>query len=131
MSSKVTTKPLMPADVGLRRGAHQQRMGAVLAMQLELRLGRPLGRGRDAGEQARDLGDHRDQRAADQLLGRAADQVGGRAVGQRDPALPVEADHAGRDAGDHRLGEAAALVELVVGADQLGALAARAARSCG
>ena len=75
MSSKVTTKPLMPAAVGLRRGAHQQRMGAVLAMQLELRLGRPLGRGRDAGEQARDLGDHRDQRAADQLVRRAADQV--------------------------------------------------------
>ena len=38
------------------------------------------------------------------------------------PAV-VEADDAGRDPGQHRLGEAAALVELAVGLDQLALLA--------
>ena len=37
-------------------------------------------------------------------------------------AVLVEADHAGRDARQHRLGEAAPLVDLDVGGEQLGAL---------
>ena len=43
----------------------------------------------------------------------------------------VEADHARPHARQHRLGEAAPLVELLVGLDQLAALARRAGRSSG
>ncbi len=62
------------------------------------------------------------QRLADLLVEIGAEQHRGRAVGQVDAAGVIEPDDAGRDAGQHRLGEAAALVELAVGLDQLAAL---------
>ena len=49
-------------------------------------------------------------------------QVGGGAVGQLDAALAVQPDHPGGNAGQHRLGEPAAAVDLAVGVHQLGAL---------
>ena len=50
------------------------------------------------------------------------EQLARGAVRQFHAALRVEPDHAGRDAGQHGLGEAAALVDLAVGLHQLGAL---------
>ena len=50
------------------------------------------------------------------------EQLGGGAVGQLDPATRVEADHAGRNALQHRLGEPAAAVDLAVRLHQFGAL---------
>jgi hypothetical protein len=49
----------------------------------------------------------------------APQQLGRGPVGQLDLALVVEADHAGGDTGQHQLGEAPAVVQLLVGRDQL------------
>ena len=51
-----------------------------------------------------------------------AEQLVGGAVRQLDAAVRVEADHAGRHAGQHRFGEPPAFVDLAVGLHQLAAL---------
>ena len=74
-------------------------------------------------QQRPELGHRLGQRLAGEARLLGAEQRLGRAVDQRDGAVGVDADDAGRHAGQHRLHEAAALVELGVGADQLVALA--------
>ena len=124
MSSKVTTKPLMPATSVCAEArtsrvwvpswrcssscASAGRSGVVATP-----ASRPATSGITAisGRPIRSSGEQPIRSAAERF---------GRVI----RPCAVEADHAGRDAGEHRLGEAAALVELAVGADQLAALAA-------
>ena len=59
------------------------------------------------------------------------EQRRGGAVRQIDAAAAIEPDDPGRNAGQHRLGEAAPLVEFAVGLDQLALLALDLVRSSG
>ncbi len=90
----------------------------------DLHLGgaRAVGARLDLVQQGAELRHHAVQRQADGAQQVAAHQLAGGAVRQVHPALPVQPDHAGGHAGQHRLGEAAALVDLGVGVHQLGAL---------
>ena len=84
--------------------------------------GRPLcssARLEHGGELRHRLG----ERTADELGALEAKQLLRRAVGKRDAVVAIEADDAGRHAGEHRLHEAAPLGELGVGGDEVGALA--------
>ena len=97
--------------------AHQQRAGAVAAGELNLRLRQPVGPALGLVQQHRHLGRDFGEVLPDRQFEIDAEQRRGRAVGQVDAAVAIEPDHPGRDAGQHRLGEAAPLVELPVGLD--------------
>ena len=91
--------------------------------ELHLRLREPVGAARGLVEQRRHLGHDLGEVLADRLLEIDAEQRRGRAVGQVDAARAIEPDDPGGDAGQHRLGEPAPLVELPVRLDQLALLA--------
>ncbi len=67
------------------------------------------------------------RRSIDRLA--EAEEPQRRAVGDGDAPVAVDADDAGGDAREHRLGEAPAAVDLLARREQLGALARGAARS--
>ncbi len=106
----------------LGRYAHEQ--AALLAPRHDADL--PLGRARrfdgslidERGE-----GDHRiGDQPVDEIACRHAEKLHGRSIDKVDPAGRVNADHARAHAGQHGLGKAAALVELVVHLHQVIAL---------
>ena len=124
MSSKVTTKPSVRPPLQLGADAHQQRAPAVGRADLRSRAVRGAFRRARAPRAAAAANSGTTSASCCPIAGQQIDaqQFVGGAVGQLDPPLRVQPDHARRDAGQHGLGEAPALVDLAVGVHQLGAL---------
>ena len=106
-----------------RRDANEQHMRAAGAHDLHLRLRQTVGPAFRFVIKPDHFGNDLGKILTDMLIEIGAEQQRGRAVRQVDAALLIEADHTGRNARQHGLGETPALIELPVGFDQLALLA--------
>ncbi len=102
--------------------SHQQDSGAAVAHHPDLVLDEMVGAAANGVHQGRHFRNHFRKFAADHDVRRQGQELGRRPIGQFDPALPIESDHARGHAGQHGLAEAAAFVQFPVGFDQFGAL---------
>ena len=122
MSSKVATKPSVRPPVRsapMRTSSVRRRLPAPIWISaVRARSGEPCA-SRISGANSGTISASTPPGGGHQV---DAQQFVRRPVGQLDPALRVQPDHPGRDAGQHRLGEPPALVDLAVGVHQFGAL---------
>ena len=120
MSSKVTTKPCgEPRSLETCTLSVRVRAGAL---DRDFAAGPAHGLGHGAADQRRQFRHGFGIMPAFQFFRRGIEQARGGAVDDGDLAVAVQADHAGADARQHGFGEAAALVDLPVGGDQIAAL---------
>ena len=105
-----------------RRHPREQASAFALALDVDLAFGEARGPGQRLLEDRQEGFERHLGRFADEIAFAAAQQVEARAVDQRDAARRIDADDAGADACEHRLGEAAARVDRVAGKDQIVAL---------
>ena len=109
----------------------QRAQGPFGRGERDLALADAAGTPHDRVQEVGELGQDRAELLAQQGLRVAAQQLAGGEVQVVDPAPTVEADDAGRDPGQDCLNEAAPVVELPVGVEQLPGAGSAARRSCG